>query len=141
MTIKPLIIDYIRTFVRDDYAANDRIEAQLNEEGWDGLYLYLNAVFFYAIDQHFDGKRDDKAIRRFVADLRSENPEVADEIDPVLAENAIFAVLDESVDLEAPPEVLSRIQTLGIYKALNEANLSDSELDALLTRAAQLAES
>jgi hypothetical protein len=141
MTINPLIIDYIRTFVRDDYTANDRIEAQLNEEGWDGLYSFLSAAFFYAIDLHFNGKRDDKAIRRFVADIRSENPEVADQIDPVLAENAIFAVLDDSVDLKAPPEALSRIQTLGIYKALNEANLSDSELDALLTRAAQLAES
>jgi hypothetical protein len=141
MAIKPQIIEYIRTFVRNDYTANDRIEAQLDEEGWDGLYSFLSAVFFYAIDLHFDGKRDDKAIRRFVADIRSENPEVADQIDPVLAENAIFAVLDESVDLEAPPETLARIQTLGIYKALNEANLSDSELDELLARAARLAES
>lgn len=141
MAIKPLIVDYIRTFVRDDHEANDRIEAQLNKEGWDGLYAFVSAAFFYAIDLHFDGKRDDRAVRRFVADMRTENPESAAEIDPTLAENAIFAVLDSSVDLEASPEALSKIQILAIYKALNEANLSDSELDALLTRAAQLAES
>ncbi|MBF9130203.1 hypothetical protein I0C86_14740 [Plantactinospora sp. S1510] len=141
MMIRPQIVDYIRTFVRDDYTTNDQIEAQLNEDGWDGFAPFLSAIFFYAIDLHFDGKRDDRAIRQFVAEMRSDNADVANQIDASQAENAIFAVLDSSVDLEVSPEMLGRVQTFAVHKALVEANLSDAELDSLLNRAKHLAES
>ncbi|MGW0435574.1 hypothetical protein ACWDV4_23920 [Micromonospora sp. NPDC003197] len=128
----------MRTLVRDDYERNDQIEAQFGDDKWaEVLASFMSAVFFYAMDLRFDGKRDDKAIIAFVAEMRSENPEF--EIDPRMAEMAIAATLDDAVELAVSPEALGAIQTLAAYKALSEANLSDVDLDALLHGAARLA--
>lgn len=37
MVIKPELTEYIRTLVRGDNEAHDRLQAKLDAEGWDGF--------------------------------------------------------------------------------------------------------
>jgi hypothetical protein len=139
VAIKSKMIDYIRTFVRDDVEANSRLEEQLNQDGWEGYALFLNAVFFLAIDHYFDGRRDDAAVIRFVAEMRSQFDVGGQDIDPVGAEKLIASVFDPDMGLDITPTMIGKIQTHAIYKALSEKEISDQHLDALLGEAAQVA--
>lgn len=141
MATRPEIIEYIRTLVKGEHEANDRIEAQLNDQGWEGYGTFLNAVFFYAIDRRFAGIRNDNAIIRFVAEMRTSIEDGGSEVDAGTAEAMITSVLDSSVTYTASPEMLGKIQTLAAYKALTEENLTDGELDELLAEAIELADS
>jgi len=139
VAIKPGIVDYIRTFVRDEVAENDRLEKQLHQTGWDGYFLFLNAVFLVAIDRFFDGRRDDAAIIKFVAEMRSRPDVGGGDIDPGAAEQMIFTVFDPDTALTASPEMIGLVQTHAIYKALTDKPISDRELDELLGEAAEVA--
>ncbi|MEV4760728.1 hypothetical protein AB0J86_37275 [Micromonospora sp. NPDC049559] len=136
MAIKPAMVDFIRTFVRDEIEENDRLEAQLDQEGWDDYGLFLNAVFFLAIDHYFDGRRDGAAIIRFVGEMRSQLDVGGDEIDPVGAERLISSVFDPDVEVGLSPAMIGKVQTHATYKALTEKAISDRELDELLSEAA-----
>ncbi|MEO3923776.1 hypothetical protein ABGB07_07935 [Micromonosporaceae bacterium B7E4] len=141
MTVKPELIEYIRTFVRDDVEVNDRLEEQLDRDGWENYALFLNAVFFLAIDLYFDGRRDDGAAIQFVADMRAQTDVGGGEIDPIVAEKMILSVFDPDIALDTSPAMVGRIQTHAIYKALTEKEISDKDLDTLLQEAAQVASS
>jgi hypothetical protein len=141
MPIRPVLIDFVRTFVRNDFEAGDRIEQQLAEEGWGKEWAsFLSAVFFYAVDLHFDGKRDDAAMIRFVAEMRADTAGSDVEIDPVAAEALLTSVFDPSIEIKVAPEMLGAIQTSAIYKTLSRPEVSDAELEALLARAVRLAD-
>lgn len=141
MTVKPEVVEYVRTMVKGEHEANDRIEAQLDAQGWTGYGTFLNAVFFYAIDRRFAGIRNDNAIIKFVAEMRTSIEDGGSEIDAATAEAVVTSVLDSSVTFTASPEMLGKIQALATYKALTEENLSDVELDELLSEAVLLADS
>jgi hypothetical protein len=63
------------------------------------------------------------------------------EINAADAESVIASVLDPAVSFDVAPEMLGKIQTLATYKALTDESLADVELEALLAKATQLAES
>jgi len=141
MATRPEIVDYIRTLIKGEHEANDRIESKLDATGWEGYATFLNAVFFYAIDRRFAGIRNDNAIIKFVAEMRTDIEGGGSEIDAATAEQVVTSVLDSTVEFTATPEMLAKIQTLATYKALTEENMSDAELDDLLAQAVQLADS
>ncbi|WBC19693.1 hypothetical protein O7543_23075 [Solwaraspora sp. WMMA2080] len=137
--IKPEIVEYVRTFVRDDHEENDRIERLLDEEGWgDGFASYLAAVFYYAIDRRFGGKWSQSAVIQFVADMRAANP-VAAQVDPSVAEAAIRAALDPAAELNVSALELPKTQIVAIHHAVADLDMTDSDLDDLLRKAERLA--
>ncbi|WJK42222.1 hypothetical protein O7608_07495 [Solwaraspora sp. WMMA2056] len=139
MKIKPEIVDYIRTFVRDEYDENDRIERILDEQGWgDGFASYLAAVFYFVIDRRFGGIWDQGSVIQFVADMRAANSAAAG-VDPSVAEAGIRAALDPAAGLDVPLEELTKMQTFAIHRAVAELDMTDSDLDDLLGKAERLA--
>ena len=139
MTVKPEFVDYVRTMVLGDLAANDRIEAALDEQGWEGFPRYMSALFFVAIDRRFRPGTPKAEIIRFVADLRADVSEGGPPIDAAAAESMIESVLDPSVDYDAPQQMIGTIQAATVYKVLADNALSDAELDEFLAEAARLA--
>ncbi|MFY1635844.1 hypothetical protein ACN27F_21635 [Solwaraspora sp. WMMB335] len=139
MAIKPEIVEYVRTFVRDEHEENDRIERLLDEKGWgEGFSSYLAAIFYYVIDRRFGGTYDQGAVIQFVADMRAANP-VAAQLDPSVAEAGIRVVLDPAAELNAPAQEITKMQTVAIYHAVADLDMSDSDLDDLLHKAERLA--
>jgi hypothetical protein len=137
--VKPEIIEYVRTFVRDDYEENDRIERLLDEEGWgDGFASYLAAVFYYVIDRRFGSRWNQGAVIQFVADMRAANSVMA-QVEPAVAEAAIRAVLDPAAELNVPALELPKTQIVAIHRAVAELDMTDSDLDELLRKAERLA--
>jgi hypothetical protein len=98
----PEMVEYIRTMVRGDHEANDRIEARLDEIGWDGFPALLGAVFYFAVNQRFNERTSPGEIMRFVADMRAAAPAGTPEIDANAAETLIRAAVDP--DGHRPPD-------------------------------------
>ncbi|WP_233558733.1 hypothetical protein [Micromonospora radicis] len=135
----PEMVDYIRTMVRGDHEANDRIEARLDEIGWDGFPTLLGAVFYFAVNRRFDERTSPGEIMRFVADIRAAAPPGTPEIDANAAETLIRAAVDPDVETAIDPQMAGRIQGLVILSILGDGSVGDEELDELLTEAAALA--
>ncbi|MGC5054779.1 hypothetical protein ACLQ2S_25375 [Micromonospora sp. DT48] len=132
------MIAYIRTMVKGEHAENDRIEARLDDQGWEGFGTLLGAVFYFAVNRRFpDGASPDEVIR-FVSEMRRMTTG-GPETDATSAEKLIMAALDPSIDTDIDPHVAGRVQGLTILHTLGADTVSDEELDALLTEAAALA--
>ncbi|MEU0549539.1 hypothetical protein [Micromonospora sp. NPDC005979] len=136
--IKSDLIEYVRTMIRSDYAANESVGARLDAEGWDGFPRFLAALFFVAVDRRFGETADRAGVIKFVAELRAQyegGPEIrADD-----AESLILATIDPSLDYTVSPEMIGRIQAATVQKIFTEEGLADPALDALLSEAADLA--
>jgi hypothetical protein len=125
--------------VRGDHAANDRVEANLDEQGWDGFPRLMSALFFMAVDRRFGAGAAPAEIIKFVAELRADVSDGGPEIDAAAAETLIQSVVDPTVDYDIPQRMIGTIQAAAVFKVLTEDNLADEALDAFLAEAAQLA--
>ncbi|AVT32263.1 hypothetical protein C6361_25540 [Plantactinospora sp. BC1] len=139
MTIKPELAAYVRTLVRGDNEANERIEAQLDGEGWDGFPRFLAALFFLAVDRRFGEDATSAEVIRFVADLRAGLADDAPAIDAQDAEALIKANIDPDADYDIEPSSIGKIQAAVTYKVLTDEQLTDEELDSFLTEATEIA--
>jgi hypothetical protein len=139
MTIKPELPAYFRTLVRGDNATNDQIEAKLDAEGWDGFPRFLAALFFVAVDRRFGEDATRADVIKFVADMRAGLGDDGPEVNAEAAENLIFSIIDPSVDYDIHPQMIGRIQAATVNKVLAEGDLTDQELDAVLSEAVELA--
>ncbi|MEO3769911.1 hypothetical protein [Micromonospora sp. B9E7] len=135
----PEMVDYIRTMVRGDHEANDRVEARLDQLGWDGFPTLLGAVFYFAVNRRFDEQTSPGEIMRFVADIRAAVPAGAPEIDANAAETLIRAAVDPDVETAIDPQMAGRIQGLVILAILGNHAIADDDLEALLADAVALA--
>lgn len=139
MTTNSDLVEYVRTLVRGDTAAHDRIETRLDAAGWEGLPRFMNALFFVMVSHRFKPTDNDAEVIRFVADLRADLSDGGPELDTEGAETLIKSIIDPSIDYTIEQEMIGRIQAATIHKILTEADLTDSELDAFLSEAVQLA--
>ncbi|MFG1913732.1 hypothetical protein [Micromonospora sp. NPDC048898] len=135
----PEMVDYIRTMVRGDHEANDRVETRLDQLGWDGFPTLLGAVFYFAVNRRFDERTSPGEVMRFVADIRAAAPAGAPEIDANAAETLIRAAVDPDVETAIDPQMAGRIQGLVILAILGDGAVADDDLDALLSEAVALA--
>ncbi|ROT29339.1 hypothetical protein [Micromonospora sp. HM5-17] len=140
MTINPELTEYIRTLVRGDNEAHDRIQAQLDAEGWDGFPRFLASLFFLAVDRRFGENASPAEVIKFVADLRADLANGGPDISAEDAEALIKANLDPDFDYDIEPNMIGKIQAAVIYKVLTDASVTDEQLDALLAEAAELAD-
>ncbi|MEV4497091.1 hypothetical protein AB0J84_15490 [Micromonospora arborensis] len=133
------MVAYIRTMVRGEHAANDEIEARLDNAGWDGFSTLLGAVFYFAVNRRFPGGASQDEIIRFVSEMRSTTIG-GPETDANSVEKLVSAALDPSLDTDIEPGLAGRIQGLTILHTLGGGGASDDELDAILREAATLAD-
>lgn len=139
MTIKPELPMYIRTLVRGDNEAHDRIQAQLDSEGWDGFPRYLASLFFLAVDRRFGDNATPADVIKFVADLRAGLADGGPDINAEDAEALIRANIDPEADYDIDPTMIGKIQAAVVYKVLTDEPISDEDLNAILAEAAELA--
>jgi hypothetical protein len=131
--------EFVRTLVTGDTDGNRRYERRLEEHGWVGFPQFLSAIFFLAVERRFKASTDRAEVVRFVADLRADASDTLP-VDPVSIETLIGAVLDPTVEFNVSQENIGKIQMFVAHKALQEANLSESEFDAILAEADSIAE-
>ncbi|MFY1690813.1 hypothetical protein [Plantactinospora sp. WMMB782] len=139
MTIKPELPAYIRALVRGDNEAHDRIQAQLDSEGWDGFPRFLASLCFLAVDRRFGDDATSADVIKFVADLRAGLADGGPEINAEDAEALIRANIDPEADYDIAPSMIGKIQAAVVYKVLTDEHITDEDLDAVLIEAAQLA--
>lgn len=107
----------------------------------------VSAAFFTASRDRFlrGGKAVDTAeIIEFVAHTRERVADVADDIDPSVAERLILFVIgelpvDANDDIQGNAAFVTKLLLLGAL--VHDANPSDSELDAFMTKVRRMAES
>ncbi|MEU6023574.1 hypothetical protein [Micromonospora sp. NPDC047134] len=132
------MVAYIRTMVKGEHAENDRIEARLDAQGWDGFGTLLGAVFYFAVNRRFPNGASQDEVIRFVSEMRITTTG-GPETDAASAEKLINAALDPSIDTDVEPTMAGRVQGPTILHILGSCAVSDRELDDLLSEAAALA--
>lgn len=137
-SVRPELLEYVRALVRGDTETYDRLQAQLENEGWPGFPRFLAALFFIAVDRRFGTNVDLPQIIRFVAEMRADVSDGGPPIDPVGAENLIRSIIDPTVDYDLDPDAIGTIQATAIYKILSE-DCVDEELESVLAEASVLA--
>ncbi|MEV4630431.1 hypothetical protein AB0J90_29625 [Micromonospora sp. NPDC049523] len=131
MKIKPEMVEYIRTMVKGDHEANDRIEAELDAQGWDNFPTLLGAVFYFSVNRRLSPKATAGEIMLFVAEMRAAAPS-GSQIDPTAAEKLVRAALDPSIDISVEPQMVGRIQGMTILHILSNPEVTDQDLETLL---------
>lgn len=117
-------------------------ELDADEVGY-GYSALVAAAVFEAIDRRFvrDGKiAEDAEVIDFVADLRSRTADVADDLDPVIAERLIFHSLGKGEIDDIDQTVFFGTQILVLAGLIADANLNEGELESFMNVARSIAE-
>ncbi|MEE6261525.1 hypothetical protein [Plantactinospora sonchi] len=128
MTIKSDVVEFAHTLIRGDFEANDRYEAKLDAEGWDGWPSFLSALFFLAVERRFQGRYDEAEVIRFVADLRAETVDKSAPIDAASVESLIKSCVRTVRTADHGPGDYGQLRTIVSYRILANENLTDDEL-------------
>jgi hypothetical protein len=129
----------MRAYLRGDVEAFEQISAQLDSANKEARGALIAAAFFKAAERTFkDGDRAD--VIEFVGRVRARSADLAQSIDPRIAERLILATFtDEDVE-----DIDGKTQGdhFGILLAgiIAEAQPSDTELNSFLEESRKLAD-
>ncbi|GLY87735.1 hypothetical protein [Actinoallomurus iriomotensis] len=131
----------LRAFLARDFDRYERLHAQLDPvAAKTGYTALIAAAFIEAVDRRFHQDSTDSDVVEFVGAVRAQFDRDGDEIDPIVAERMIRAVYtDEDID-DIDTETLVGNQVVLLSALIAEENLDDSELDAFLAKAGELAD-
>lgn len=121
-----------------------RLFAELDaDEVGHGYSALVAAAVFEAIERRFvkNGKvADDAEVIQFIAELRSKNADVAEKLDPVIAERLIFHSLGKGEIDDIDRTVFFGTQILVLAGLIADANLDEDELESFMSTAREIAE-
>lgn len=129
----------LRAHLAGDFALHERLWAGLDREdirtGYSALII---GAFFKAVNIRFSTDNKVSDIVEFVGDVRSRSAELAEEIDPRIAERLILFSLGhgEVDDIDGNTRVTTSLYLLTAIIA--GMNLDDAGLDAFLAEARKL---
>lgn len=144
MTITDLQVATLRAQLAGQGEEHQRLLSQLTTpEDQEGYSLLLAIGFFEAVNQRFHSRGkvvDENAVIDFIANLRSRTPEVAEKLDPVVAERMILHALDKgSVDgIDDNTKLSGQILILGGLIA--DSTPTEAELDAFMGKIMSMAQ-
>ena len=105
-----------------------------------GYQALVSAAFVTAVQRRFAPEASPGEVVEFVGSVRSRSPQVADKIDPVIAERVIMSVLaDDSLD-DVDARKSFETQLVLMAAIVGGENLDDAGLDAFLAQARKLAD-
>jgi hypothetical protein len=105
-----------------------------------GYQALVSAAFVTAVQRRFAPEASLGEVVEFVGSVRSRSCQVADKIDPVIAERVIMGVLaDDSLD-DIDPRKSFETQLVLMAAIVGGENLDDAGLDAFLAQARKLAD-
>jgi vacuolar-type H+-ATPase catalytic subunit A/Vma1 len=105
-----------------------------------GYQALVSAAFVTAVQRRFAPEASLREVVEFVGSVRSRSPQVAEKIDPVIAERVIMGVLaDDSLD-DIDARKSFETQLVLMAAIVGGENLDDAGLDAFLAQARKLAD-
>jgi hypothetical protein len=105
-----------------------------------GYQALVSAAFVTAVQRRFAPEASQGEVVEFVGSVRSRSPQVADKIDPVIAERVVMGVLaDDSLD-DVDARKSFETQLVLMAAIVGGENLDDAGLDAFLAQARKLAD-
>lgn len=129
-------VEALRAYLKGDADSHNRIFGRLDPAARSGYATLIPAAFFVASEKKFKNATKSDVIE-FVSKLRSQY-DLAEDLDPRTAERLILATFtDEDID-DIPDETKGSHFILLLGALVNEANLSDAELDEFLAAARKL---
>jgi hypothetical protein len=105
-----------------------------------GYHALVSAAFVTAVERRFARDVSPGEVIEFVGAVRSSSRQVADQVDPVIAERVVMAVFsDDSLD-DIDARASFQTQLLMMVAIIGGENLDDARLDAFLAQARKLAD-
>lgn len=141
MTVTAEQLASVRAYVTGDTNEFKRITDAFDATEGRVNGALISAAFYLAASKRFAVADPKSEIISFVSDLRSTSAEeVADAINPHIAERLLLTtVADEDID-DIDDEVRGKLISLLLVAMVKEANFEGSELDGFLVEAGRLAE-
>ncbi|MFV2009391.1 MULTISPECIES: hypothetical protein [unclassified Micromonospora] len=131
---------FVRTILIQDWEAYDSFVRQFEEQGKGTPVAIIGYAFFVAVQRRFGQSLDPGEVMRFVADARANLTE-GHKLPAKEAEALIFAMLgmdiagaEETVDKLDIGE-MAEIQAQLLFRLIEDAQLSEEQLDAFLLEA------
>jgi len=125
----------LRAFLAGDNAQLGRLTEGSNRVPDDRFAALVAAAFVTAVQRRWPGEAPRASIIGVVARLRSRDREIADLIDPLDAETLIGATLTDPSAAAALSAKAKATQVPLLRQLIDEAELDDDGLDALLAEA------
>jgi hypothetical protein len=105
-----------------------------------GYHALVSAAFVTAVERRFTPDVSPGEVIEFVGNVRSTSPQVADQVDPAIAERVIMAVFnDDSLD-DVDGRKNLETQIFVMVAIIGAEHLDDAGLDAFLAQARKLAD-
>ena len=147
MTVTDKVVATLRAQLTGQFDEFERLLAQLNEnEAGRGLPALVNAAFYEATQRRFikDGKASsDAEVIDFVANAREQHEEVAQSIDPGIAERLINYALDKlppDANRDIDRNVGFKTQHLLMLSIVAEEDYNEDQVTEFLQEARNTAE-
>lgn len=130
----------VRAYVTGDTDEFERISGAFNASEGRINGALISAAFYLAASKRFAVEDAKSEVISFVSELRSSSTEVADAINPHIAERLLLStVADEEID-DIAGETKGKHISLLLVALVKDSKVSETELDGLLDGAGTLAE-
>ncbi|MEV4760094.1 hypothetical protein AB0J86_34030 [Micromonospora sp. NPDC049559] len=134
---------FLKALLLQDWDTYEKLRAEFEQQGKGTPVAIINSAFYLSVRRRFGTTRDMREIIRFVADARAFLSEGRD-----LPAQEAEALIAATLDLDAPgvAETVERLDVGTIaeiegqllFRLVAEAELSEQQLDLLLTEAEDL---
>lgn len=137
--IKQEVTDLVRALAWANWPEVDRLLAEIDRTGWQGSAPVLGAAFALMVHRRFEPGQDVREITAFVAEARSRY-EDGGKLPALEMEAMIRAALGEA-DLadNVAPDVAFEVQLAVMTTLLQDADMTDAELDEFISDVAGVA--
>lgn len=141
MTVTDEQVATLRAFLSGDAAEHKRMarqfESQADRVGYSAL---ITAAFFAAVDRRFRKDTPKEDIINYVAEVRSRFDDVAEAVDPLVAERLIHEVLGEGSTDDVRGAKSARAKLFLLAALVADADLDSGALDEFIVKARKYAD-
>jgi hypothetical protein len=141
MTVTDQQVAVLRAMLTGNRAEHARLLAELDrwEDGL-GYSALVTGAFIKAVDRRFGKASAKGSVVEFVADARSRSDEMADAVDPRVAERLIRKVTDGESTEDIDVKTSSAAKLLLIAALIADEDVDNNGLEAFLSDARKLAD-
>ncbi len=125
----------LRALLTDDQATGRRLADEVEgRSAADTFALVVAVAFIIVVRRYFRDGYSSTSVIQLVADVRASSADVAEEIDPVGAENLIRTALGEASNPAAEPDATTKgnTQVATLMTLVGHQQLSDEELHGFI---------
>jgi hypothetical protein len=141
MTVSDIQVATLRAFLEGNQPRYNELLGQMNRQADSvGYSALVTAAFFEAVDRRFSKQSTRPDVVEYVADVRSRSDEVADAVDPVVAERLIREVLGEGSTEDVDGRTSSTTKLFLLAALTADADLDSGGLDDFIAKIRKMAD-